>query len=130
MTRSARALSAVVVTVLSPAFMIAPGSRAAPAPTIEQQFATYLTAQQLEHIGEGRTINLVCIGHGSPTVILSAGLQNWSLHWRLVQRPLAAQTRVCAWDRAGYGFSSPTLGAVDGRAKGLANFPRGCLADG
>lgn len=65
------------------------------------------------HIGNGRTINLVCLGHGSPTVILTAGLGNWSLAWERVQRPLAKRTRVCAWDRAGYGFSSPSPESQD-----------------
>ncbi len=35
-------------------------------------------------------------------------LAAWSLWWGRVQPPLAKQTRVCAWDRAGYGFSSPS----------------------
>lgn len=83
-------------------------SRAAPASAIKQQMLPYLTPQQLVHIEEGRTINLVCLGHGSPTVILTAGLQNWSLAWRLIQLPLAKRTRVCAWDRAGFGFSGPS----------------------
>jgi len=47
-------------------------------------------------------------GQGSPTVILSAGLGGWSFDWGLVQPALAKRTRVCAWDRAGYGFSSPS----------------------
>jgi pimeloyl-ACP methyl ester carboxylesterase len=32
----------------------------------------------------------------------------WSFNWGLVQPALAERTRVCAWDRAGTGFSSPT----------------------
>ncbi len=80
---------------------------AAPASELQKQTAPYLKPQQV-HIEEGRTINLVCLGHGTPTVILTAGLGNWSLAWRLVQGPLAKRTRVCAWDRAGYGFSSPS----------------------
>jgi pimeloyl-ACP methyl ester carboxylesterase len=28
--------------------------------------------------------------------------------WGHVQPALAERTRVCAWDRAGYGFSSPS----------------------
>jgi pimeloyl-ACP methyl ester carboxylesterase len=79
-----------------------------PDPSIQQQIAPYLTPQRVVHMEKRRTINLVCLGHGSPTVILSAGLGNWSFDWRLVQPALAARTRVCAWDRAGYGFSSPS----------------------
>jgi len=67
--------------------------------------APYLTPQRVVNMGAGRTINFVCLGRGSPTVVLTAGLGDWSFVWRLVQRPLAKRTRVCAWDRAGYGFS-------------------------
>src|SRR5262245_11932020 len=90
------------VALIAGVLVTARGSHAAPAAASQEQIAPYLTPQQLAHIGEGRTINLVCLGHGSPTVILTAGLQNWSFHWRLVQGPLAKRTRVCAWDRAGY----------------------------
>jgi pimeloyl-ACP methyl ester carboxylesterase len=68
----------------------------------------YLTAQRLVRVGDGRTINLICLGHGSPTVILNAGLGSWAIVWRSVQTPLARTTRVCAWDPAGFGFSSPS----------------------
>jgi pimeloyl-ACP methyl ester carboxylesterase len=98
----------VVLAVLLAGFVATPASRAAPASTIEQQMAPYLTPQRAVHVGKGRTINLVCLGHGSPTVILSAGLEAWSVWWWVVQPPLAKRTRVCAWDRAGYGFSSPS----------------------
>jgi pimeloyl-ACP methyl ester carboxylesterase len=98
----------IVLVVLLAGFLAAPGSSAAPAPTIEQQMAPYLTPQLVVHVGEGRTINLVCLGHGSPTVILSAGLGGGSLDWAPVQPTLAQRTRVCAWDRAGSGFSSPS----------------------
>jgi pimeloyl-ACP methyl ester carboxylesterase len=59
-------------------------------------------------VGERRTINLICLGHGSPTVVLTSGLESWSVVWRWVQPPLARSTRVCAWDPAGFGFSSPS----------------------
>lgn len=98
----------IVLAVLSAALVTTRGSRADPTETSPEQIAPYLTPQQLVHIEKGRTINLVCLGHGSPTVILTAGLGNWSLAWRLVQSPLTKKTRVCAWDRAGYGFSSPS----------------------
>lgn len=98
----------IVLAVLSAALVTARASHAAPAAALREQIAPYLTPQQLVHIERGRAINVVCLGHGSPTVILTAGLGNWSLTWRLVHRPLAKRTRVCAWDRAGYGFSSPS----------------------
>jgi pimeloyl-ACP methyl ester carboxylesterase len=40
-------------------------------------------------------------------VLLDAGLGGFSLDWSLVQPELAANNRVCAYDRAGYGWSDP-----------------------
>jgi pimeloyl-ACP methyl ester carboxylesterase len=67
----------------------------------------------LADVGGGRKINVVCMGHGSPTIVLTAGLGNWSETWRKVQAPLAQRHRVCAWDRAGLGFSSPSAEPQD-----------------
>jgi pimeloyl-ACP methyl ester carboxylesterase len=101
------------LAILLAGLAAAPASRAAPASTVEQQMAPYLTPQNEVRVGNGRTINLVCLGNGSPTVILSSGLGGWSVWWGPVQRPLAERTRVCAWDRAGYGFSSPSAEPQD-----------------
>jgi pimeloyl-ACP methyl ester carboxylesterase len=87
-------------------FLALPVGGAAPTSTAEQQLGPYLTPQLAVPVGKGRTINLVCLGNGSPTVILSAGLDAWSVWWWAVQPAIAKQTRVCAWDRAGFGFSS------------------------
>jgi len=97
-----------VLLVLLAGLVATSASRAAPAPTTEEAIAPYLTPQRAVPVEKGRTINLVCRGQGSPTVILSAGLGGWSFDWGLVQPALAKRTRVCAWDRAGYGFSSPS----------------------
>jgi hypothetical protein len=51
----------------------APGA-SPPQPEVAEQITPYLKAQLVVPIAEGRTINLVCLGHGSPTVILTAGL--------------------------------------------------------
>ena len=56
----------------------------------------------------GYQLHLHCVGKGSPTVVLDAGLGGFSLDWSLVQPELAATTRVCAYDRAGYGWSDPS----------------------
>lgn len=79
--------------------------RNAPAAT-PADVATYLKSQNVVPVGEGRTINLVCLGQGSPTVVLTAGLGGWSWVWYQVQPSLSHRTRVCAWDPAGLGFSS------------------------
>lgn len=53
----------------------------------------------------GHRLHLYCQGEGSPTVVLEAGMSGWSTDWVLVQPEIAKTTRVCAYDRAGYGWS-------------------------
>jgi pimeloyl-ACP methyl ester carboxylesterase len=55
----------------------------------------------------GHRMHLYCTGDGSPTIILDAGLGNDSLIWGKVQPELSKTTRVCSYDRAGYGWSEP-----------------------
>ena len=54
-----------------------------------------------------RRLNFRCSGEGSPTVILEPGFGANSGAWGTVQPKFARVTRVCAYDRAGYGFSDP-----------------------
>ena len=61
---------------------------------------------QLVDVG-GYRLHLHCIGQGSPTVVLDAGLGGFSLDWGAVQPHIATSTRVCAYDRAGLGWSEP-----------------------
>jgi len=61
---------------------------------------------QLVDVG-GYRLHLHCIGQGSPTVVLDAGLGGFSLDWGAVQPQIASSTRVCAYDRAGLGWSEP-----------------------
>jgi pimeloyl-ACP methyl ester carboxylesterase len=88
-----RAILFVLMAALSP------GAMAQSAPDI------YAKPQQRVVLPGGRAINLVCVGQGSPVVILTAGAGDWSEHWQFVQGPVAQRTRVCAWDRAGFGYS-------------------------
>lgn len=53
----------------------------------------------------GYRLHLYCIGEGSPTVILESGTGDGALVWSWVQPEVAKQSRVCAYDRAGYGWS-------------------------
>jgi pimeloyl-ACP methyl ester carboxylesterase len=55
----------------------------------------------------GRRLHLLCTGQGSPTVVLDAGLGDGLGTWRHVQPGVARTTRVCSYDRAGYGWSDP-----------------------
>ena len=70
----------------------------------------YARPQRLASLPDGRRMNLVCAGSGSPTVILESGSGWGALSWRKVQAPLARITRTCAYDRAGLGFSDPAPG--------------------
>ncbi|WP_031495481.1 alpha/beta hydrolase [Bryobacter aggregatus] len=53
----------------------------------------------------GLRLNLDCSGQGGPAVILESGLGGPALDWVLVQPEVAKFTRVCSYDRAGYGWS-------------------------
>lgn len=69
--------------------------------------STYTPPGQLIDVG-GYKMHLYCTGEGSPTVILDhVGAAN-SAQWALIQPVVAAQTRVCAYDRAGFGWSEPS----------------------
>lgn len=54
---------------------------------------------------DGHRVHLFCIGEGSPTVILDAGLGGSSRDWALIQPELGGTTRTCAYDRPGMGWS-------------------------
>jgi len=55
----------------------------------------------------GRKLFLLCLGKGSPTVVLDAGLTRTSDDWLKVQIELKKTTRVCVYDRANLGQSDP-----------------------
>ena len=55
----------------------------------------------------GHRLFVHCIGQGSPTVILEAGLGGTSATWAQVQPQAARSTRVCSYDRANLGRSDP-----------------------
>lgn len=66
--------------------------------------ARYPAPGKLVDVG-GYRLHINCTGTGSPTVILDAGLGGTSLDWSKVQPAVARFTRVCSYDRAGYGWS-------------------------
>jgi pimeloyl-ACP methyl ester carboxylesterase len=53
----------------------------------------------------GHRLHIYCIGEGEPTVVMEAGMSGWSTDWTLVQPEITKATRVCTYDRAGYGWS-------------------------
>jgi pimeloyl-ACP methyl ester carboxylesterase len=53
----------------------------------------------------GYLLHVQCAGQGAPTVLLDAVSGGWSAHWTHLLPEIAQTTRVCAWDRAGSGWS-------------------------
>ncbi len=49
---------------------------------------------------DGHRLHLYCTGEGSPTVVMDAMGQGWSVHWSRVQPAIAKFTRVCSYDSA------------------------------
>ena len=66
---------------------------------------------ELHDVGEYR-LHIYCTGTGSPTVVLEAGAASSDLSWDLVQKGVAGFTRVCSYDRAGFGWSDPASGPL------------------
>jgi len=103
-----RAASMALVACLLPAVSVIAAAEPTTVPAMaeDQRILPYAEPGQLIDIG-GRRINLHCMGAGNPTVVLMSGLFSWSVVWYKTQSVIAQQTRVCAFDRAGYGFSDP-----------------------
>lgn len=55
----------------------------------------------------GHKLHVNCTGKGSPTVVIENGLGDFSFDWILVRTKVAAFTRICTYDRAGYAWSDP-----------------------
>lgn len=56
----------------------------------------------------GHRLHAVCLGQGTPTVVLESGIAASSLSWTRVQPEVARFTGVCAYDRAGLAWSEPS----------------------
>ena len=84
------------------AMSIASGSAIAQTPAD----AMYARPGTLISVGTHR-LNFYCLGSGSPTVVLEGGYGDWSPAFSGLQQRVAAFTRTCSYDRAGFGFSDP-----------------------
>lgn len=89
------------------ALLLLAALHATPAPTVDSE--PYTHAQRMVDIGNGRRMNIYCLGSGSPTVIFESGFEvgSGTLPWNHVQPAIAKVTRACSYDRAGSGFSDP-----------------------
>ncbi len=55
----------------------------------------------------GRSQHIYCMGEGNPRVVIDVGFGDSYTNWRAIQEQMAQDTRVCAYERAGYGHSDP-----------------------
>jgi pimeloyl-ACP methyl ester carboxylesterase len=106
--RSLRLTSlAVALLVTTPAVEAQP--QPAGPPPVDQALLPYASTADSVKLPDGRMLHFVCMGEGSPTVILTAGMGDFSaVAWSNIQPDMARITRVCAWDRPGFGLSDGT----------------------
>jgi pimeloyl-ACP methyl ester carboxylesterase len=64
----------------------------------------------------GHRLHLQCFGSGTPTVVLESGLGGPAASWGWISAEVARETTVCAYDRAGRGWSDAATGPQDGVA--------------
>ena len=94
-------LGRVVVVIIGLALIGAVYERIAEAADAK----AYPPPGQMVDVG-GYRLHINCTGTGSPTVVIEAGLSDWSTSWGgVVQPEVAKTTRVCTYDRAGLGWS-------------------------
>jgi pimeloyl-ACP methyl ester carboxylesterase len=59
--------------------------------------------------GSSWYMHINCSGQGTPRVVLDSGLGDSFISWEKVQPQIAKFTQVCSYDRAGIGYSDPSL---------------------
>jgi pimeloyl-ACP methyl ester carboxylesterase len=93
----------------TPLFLL-PGSLPSSSQSMaDRRLARFGDTSHAARLADGRSINMVCLGHGKPTVLFNAGSGDWGATWGAVQSAIARRTRTCTWDRAGFGFSSASI---------------------
>jgi pimeloyl-ACP methyl ester carboxylesterase len=85
-------------------------SASSPEPVPAETLAEFARPHTLVDIGDGRKLNLFCMGSGQQTVLFDAGGSDWSVIWGLVQPAVSRRARACSYDRAGLGYSDPASG--------------------
>ena len=80
----------------------------------------------------GYKMHIYCMGEGSPTIILDHVGDGSSVDWALIQPKLAEHTRVCAYDRAGFGWSdyNPAPRTMEQQVKELHGLLQGANEHG
>jgi pimeloyl-ACP methyl ester carboxylesterase len=83
--------------------------------TLAHDQDTYPAPGKTYDVG-GHRLHLDCHGRGGPTVVLSSGLGEFSASWARIVGQIEGTTRVCAYDRAGQGWSTDAKSPQDGVA--------------
>ena len=83
--------------------------------TTDSFASTYPAPGVIRSVGDHR-LHIDCRGQGQPTVVLVSGLGEFSASWARVRDGVAPTTRVCAYDRAGQGWSDDLAHPQDGIA--------------
>lgn len=120
MVKSRKSIGVLLVFAAS-SFLVGPSTAQQSQPSSVDWYAAYVRDSRLVLIRNGRSLNLYCMGSGSPTVMLESGLAESAYSWWKVQGRIAKLTRVCAYDRAGLGRSPPGPFPRDTRAQ-VADF--------
>jgi pimeloyl-ACP methyl ester carboxylesterase len=96
------------------AALLATPAAAQQGPSIEEMRATlepYASTADVVTLPDGRQVGFTCMGQGSPTVILIPGMGDLAgMSWGGLQPEMAKTTRVCTWDRPGWGLSDGAEG--------------------
>jgi pimeloyl-ACP methyl ester carboxylesterase len=101
-TRMMLCLLAVLLPMAGASAQSAPASAA---PSVDESLDRYAKPAKWVSVSAQRRLNVRCEGRGTPTIILESGALADSMTWSGIQPALAELTRVCAYDRAGLGFS-------------------------
>ena len=98
MTRSPRLVGTLLVAVV-----VGGGAGIASATTVPAEPVSDPPGELFDV--DGHAMHLYCTGEGSPTVVLDTGLGDSSVNFHPLQERISEFTRVCSYDRAGYGWS-------------------------
>lgn len=94
----------------SPTSQISPATESPQSGTSAATVSAEPSVRDISVAVDGRTFSGHCVGQtltGSPTVILESGLGGDQTDLQPIESELAAQTMVCAYDRAGVSGSDP-----------------------
>lgn len=90
----------VIVAIAAVVAACSGGAAATPTAAPATPAATASLADGITVDIGGRSLFIYCVGSGSPTVVLEAGMTGDHRTWENVVPDVSAKTRVCAYDRA------------------------------